>query len=56
MAKVLADASNSDTVLRAGISRGMLYQWVQKYKTKGYNGLANTKRGRLPKEPTMKKK
>ena len=33
----------------------MLYRWVQKYKTKGYNGLIDMKKGRPPKELQMKK-
>ena len=33
----------------------MLYRWVQKYKTKGHNGLIDMKKGRPPKEPQMKK-
>ena len=32
-----------------------MYQWVQKYKVKGYNGLAELKKGRPSKEPSMKK-
>jgi hypothetical protein len=34
----------------------MLCNCLQKYKTKGYNGLVNNKKGRPPKEPEMKKK
>lgn len=34
----------------------MLYQWVRKYKTEGYNGLVQQKKGRTIKESTMKKK
>ena len=33
----------------------MLYRWVQKYKTMGYNGLVGIKKGRPNKEPQMKK-
>ena len=32
----------------------MLYSWVQKYKEKGYNGLADKKKGRPRKVPIMK--
>ena len=39
----------------AGINSGMLYQWVQKYKSLGYNGLINKTRGRSYKESNMKK-
>jgi transposase-like protein len=56
VAKILAGQSIQDTAYKAGIASGMLYQWVQKYKTKGYNGLASIKPGRPPKEPEMKKK
>ena len=56
VAKVIAGGSLTDIALKEGINSGMLYQWVQKYKTMGYNGLVNMKRGRPPKEPTMKKR
>jgi transposase-like protein len=56
VAKVLAGQSIKDTAYKAGINSGMLYNWVQKYKTKGYNGLVNIKKGRPPKEHEMKKK
>jgi len=55
ISKVLSGRSIRDVALSVGISRGMLYQWVQKYKTMGYNGLVSIKKGRPPKEPTMKK-
>ncbi len=55
VAKVLVGSSYTDTALKAGINPGMLYQWVQKYKTMGYNGLATMKKGRPRKEPQMKK-
>jgi transposase-like protein len=55
VAKVLAGQSIKDTAYKAGITSGMLCHWVQKYKTKGYNGLVNNKKGRPPKEPAMKK-
>ena len=55
IAKVNAGSSIKETAYSAGINSGMLYQWVQKYKINGYNGLVNTKRGRPCKEPNMKK-
>ena len=55
VSQVIAGRSNQSVALSAGINSGMLYQWVQKYKTKGYNGLVDMKRGRSPKEPQMKK-
>lgn len=56
VAQVIAGQSIKETAFKAGINDGMLYQWVQKYKTMGYNGLVNMKKGRPPKEPQMKKK
>ena len=55
VSQVLAGHSCSSVAISAGISDGLLYQWVRKYKTLGYNGLINTQRGRKPKEPNMKK-
>ena len=55
VAKVIAGQSIKETAFSVGISPGMLYQWVQKYKTKGYNGLVDIKIGRPAKEPQMKK-
>ena len=56
VAKVIAGGSLTGIALKEGINSGMLYQWVQKYKTMGYNGLVSMKKGRPPKEPTMKKR
>jgi len=56
VAKVLAGQSNESTAISAGISSGLLYQWVRRYKMRGYEGLATMKKGRPPKEPAMKKK
>jgi len=56
VAKVIAGSSLTDIALKEGINSGMLYQWVQKYKTMGYNGLVSMKKGRPPKEPAMKKR
>jgi transposase-like protein len=53
--KILAGQSIKDTAYKAGIEPGMLRQWVQKYKTKGYNGLVNIKKGRPSKVLEMKK-
>lgn len=49
----MAGGSRLDIALKEGVSPGMLYQWVQKYKTMGYNGLVSMKKGRPPKEPAM---
>ena len=55
ISKVLAGNSNQSVALEAGISSGMLYQWVRKYKTVGYNGLVNMKKGRPCKGHSMRK-
>ena len=55
ISQVIAGKSYQEVAFSVGINAGLLYQWVQKYKTKGYNGLVNTKKGRPPKEPQMKK-
>ena len=52
---VLAGKSCKSTALEAGINKGMLYQWVQKYNIFGYNGLVRKKQGRKPKEGTKMK-
>ncbi|WP_434309226.1 helix-turn-helix domain-containing protein [Hominifimenecus sp. rT4P-3] len=56
VSQVLAGRSLQDAAFSSGITGGLLYQWVQKYKTKGYNGLVNRKKGRPTKEPQMKTK
>ena len=56
VAKVMAGASCKGTAYAAGIDSGLLYQWVQRYKIEGYEGLAAKRKGRPPKEAPMKKK
>ena len=56
VAKVLAGASCRETAIKAGINRGLLYQWIKRYNIQGYEGLAAMKKGRQPKEAPMKKK
>ena len=56
VAKVMAGASCKGTAYAAGINNSLLYQWVQRYKIKGYEGLAAQRKGRPPKEAPMKKK
>ena len=56
VAKVIAGSPRRYIALKAGISPGLLYQWVQKYKNQGYNGLVGQKKGRPSKELSMKKK
>ncbi len=55
VAQVLAGKSITSVAVEAGISSGLLYQWVRKYQTMGYNGLVDMKKGRQPKDPEMKK-
>lgn len=50
VAQVLAGKATKAVAIEAGINSGQLYQWVQKYKMKGYEGLENLKKGRKPKE------
>ena len=56
VAKVMAGASCKGTAYAAGIDSGLLYQWVQRYKIEGYEGLVAKRKGRLLKEAPMKKK
>ena len=56
VAKVMAGASCKGTAYAAGIDSGLLYRWVQRYKIKGYEGLAAQRKGQPPKEAPMKKK
>ena len=56
VSQVLAGNANQVIAIKAGISDGMLYQWVRKYKMYGYNGLIAKKKGRKPKNPNMKKR
>lgn len=46
ISQVLSGKSYKEVALTNGISDGMLYQWVRKYKTLGYNGLVDMKKGR----------
>ena len=55
VSKVLAGDSIQGTACNAGINPGQLYQWVQKYKANGYNGLASIPTGRPRRSPVMKK-
>ena len=55
VAQVIAGVPRKEVALKAGISTGLLYQWVNKYKIKGYNGLVESKRGRPSKGADMKK-
>ena len=55
ISQVIAGKSYQEVASAVGINAGLLYQWVRKYKTLGYNGLVNMKQGRPPKESPMKK-
>ena len=54
VSKILAGYSYNSVVLENGINYRILYNWVQKYKEKGYNGLVDEKKGRPRKVPIMK--
>ena len=56
VAKVLAGESFKEVAISAGIECSLLYQWVRRYKMKGYEGLVAQRKGRPPREPEMKKK
>ena len=55
VSQVMTGRACSEVAIANGINPGQLYQWIQKYKTKGYNGLVDMQKGRPPKEPRMKK-
>lgn len=55
VAKVLAGESYKKIAISEEIECSLLYQWVRRYKIKGYDGLVTQRKGRLPKEPEMKK-
>ena len=55
VSKVIVGQSILSVATNAGISDGMLYQWVRKYKIYGYNGLISQKKGRKPMNPKIKK-
>lgn len=54
ISQVIAGRSYSEVAIENGMNSGQLYKWVQKYKSKGYNGLIDMKKGRPCKEPNMK--
>ena len=55
VSQVLAGKSILSVAIEAGINRGLLYQWVRRYKQYGYDGL-ELRKGRKPKDPDMTKK
>ena len=55
VSQVISGKSRTDIALKAGINPGMLYQWIQKYKSSGYNGLVEKKKGRPSTVHDMKK-
>ena len=55
VSRVLAGESKQSVAISAGLHEGVIYQWVRKYKTYGYNGLISKQKGRKPKNPDMRK-
>ena len=55
VSQAISGKSRTDIALKAGINPGMLYQWIQKYKSSGYNGLVEKKKGRPSTVHDMKK-
>lgn len=55
VARVLAGESITSVSIDAAIDKGLLSQWVRKYKTEGYDGLKLLKKGRRSKKPVMNK-
>ncbi len=55
VSRVLAGTSVMSAAIDAGINPGLLYQWVRRYKSGGYNALVRMKKGRAAKEPNMKR-
>ena len=55
VSEVIAGESALSVATSVGLEDSMLSKWVRKYKALGYNGLVSKKKGRPPKEPTMKK-
>lgn len=56
VSQVIAGKAYAEVAIENGLNASQLYQWVQKYKIEGYNGLVNKKNGRPAKEPQMKTK
>ena len=56
VSRVLAGESFKRVAYSAGIEHSILRKWVTKYKTDGYNGLVEMKKGRPRKGNPMKKK
>ena len=56
VSRILSGESRRSVGIQAGISDGLLYRWVRRYKEFGYNGLINQKRGRPSRNPDMRKR
>ena len=52
----LAGKSMTSVAINAGINSGLLYSWIRKYEKLGYNGLIESKKGRLRRNQNMSKK
>ena len=55
VSEVIAGKSYGEVARQASINNGQLYNWVQIYREKGFDGLKCSKRGRPPKNPIMTK-
>jgi len=56
ISRVIAGESIKSVAYSAGIEHSILRKWITKYKTKGYNGLTEMKKGRPRKGNPMNKK
>ena len=56
VAQVNAGKSMRSLAVEKGISYGMLYRWVNKFQSEGYNGLVPKTQGRPKKEIFMKER
>ena len=55
VSQVNAGQSMMAVACQYGMSYGLLYQWVRKYREEGYNGLVSKKKGQLRKDQSMKR-
>ena len=55
VSQVNAGQSMMAVACQYGMSYGLLYQWVRKYREEGYNGLVSKKKGQHRKDQSMKR-
>jgi transposase len=55
VSQVKAGQSMLAVACQYGISVGLLYQWVRKYREEGYNGLVSKRKGRHRKDQPMRR-